>query len=361
MRFKIFIGPRIEFDRQVPVEDTITLTNLVRYFDAKDSSFANISENYTTLVIYSDEYSGVADFFIEGFLIYCLYYGDRVGYQEVLLHNPPAKVQQQIETSQGKIDKNIEIFKYPKLEIEHLRTIKGKFDDVIVGQTTVKSELLSALYSLTNQGIHKPTVVMLYGPTSVGKTETAKFVSNTVNGKDKLFRKQLSMYHNENFMNYIFGDKSSSFAKDLLDRETNIILLDEFDKAHPMFYSAFYQLFDEGVYTDKFYEVNLENTIIFCTSNYLNEREIKKKLGSPIFSRFDHFIKFNELSVEAKKEIINRVYIEELQKFNWIDQQIIEEKNIKIKLENHIKSLSNAREIRKVMIQMMAYPLIDQL
>lgn len=58
----------------------------------------------------------------------------------------------------------------------------------------------------------------------------------------------------------------------------------EFDKAHPMFYSAFYQLFDEGVYTDKFYDVNLDNVVIFCTSNYLNENEIRKKpRGSDIF------------------------------------------------------------------------------
>ncbi|BDX42641.1 MULTISPECIES: AAA family ATPase [Lactobacillales] len=125
---------------------------------------------------------------------------------------------------------------------------------------------------------------MFYGPTGVGKSETAKFVNKVINSNKNLFRKQLSMFHSENFMNYIFGDKSSSFAKDLLDRETNVILLDEFDKAHPMFYSAFYQLFDEGVYTDKFYDVNLDNVVIFCTSNYLNENEIRKKpRGSDIF------------------------------------------------------------------------------
>lgn len=202
---------------------------------------------------------------------------------------------------------------------------------------------------------------MLYGPSSVGKTETAKLINSIINPTGQLFRKQLSMFHNEKFMNYIFGDKSNSFAKDLLDRETNIILLDEFDKAHPMFYSAFYQLFDEGIYTDKYYEVCLENTIIFCTSNYLDEKEIRKSLGDPIYSRFDHFISFNELEKEAKLSIIESIYDEEIKKFSKIDQVLIQEKNIKEKLKEKVDSMRNAREIRKVMVQTMSYVLIENL
>ncbi|MFJ7665806.1 AAA family ATPase [Lysinibacillus sp. NPDC097195] len=277
------------------------------------------------------------------------------------LHNPPAKILHQLQTSQTELEISIHDYKYSKLNLSHLRAIKQDFDNIIYGQSNVKNELLASLYSMTNKGEHKPTVIMLYGPTSVGKTETAKFVNKAVNSKKKLFRKQLSMFHNENFMNYIFGDKSNSFAKDLLDRETNIILLDEFDKAHPMFYSAFYQLFDEGVYTDKFYEVNLENTIIFCTSNYRDEKEIRKNLGDPIYSRIDHLIKFDELSDIAKKTIIDRVYEEELTKFSEDDQREIEKLDIKYKLKNKVTLLSNAREIRKIMIQTMSYTLIDKL
>lgn len=55
------------------------------------------------------------------------------------------------------------------------------------------------------------------------------------------------------------------------------------------------------------------------------------------------------------------MYDEELQKFNITDQQIIENWDIKKKLKSSISSLNNAREIRKIMIQMMAYPLIEKL
>lgn len=50
--------------------------------------------------------------------------------------------------------------------------------------------------------------------------------------------------------NYIFGESHSktSLVRDFLSRESNIVFIDEFDKVHPSFYNAFYEMFDEGVY-----------------------------------------------------------------------------------------------------------------
>ncbi|MDX6154486.1 AAA family ATPase [Marinococcus sp. PL1-022] len=361
MKYTIFNGPRKEFDKRVPLDGVMTLTDMVRFIDPGGND--SVEPMYPDiLVIHSDEYSGVADFFIEGFLFYSSSFAKRFGYGEVLLHNPPLKIKQQLQNSHADyIEVEEENHQYTNLNLEHLKAIKNNFEKTIHGQKEVKNQILTSLYSLTNSGKHKPTVVMLYGPTSVGKTETAKLVNIIINPEYKLFRKQLSMFHNESFMNYIFGDKSTSFAKDLLDRETNIILLDEFDKAHSMFYSAFYQLFDEGVYVDKFYEVNLENTIIFCTSNYQSKQEIEKNLGAPIFSRFDHFIEFEKLDNEAKMNIIEEVYNEEILKFSQIDQQEIQNQNVKERLKSKVSSLKHAREIRKLTIQLMARLLINKI
>ncbi|MGF3076521.1 AAA family ATPase [Facklamia sp. P12955] len=89
---------------------------------------------------------------------------------------------------------------------------------------------------------------------------------------EKLFRKQLSMYQNKSFADYVFGGNhaEASLARDLLERESKILLFDEFDKANSIFYSAFYQMFDEGRYEDKNYSFDMQNSIIICTSNFLN-------------------------------------------------------------------------------------------
>ncbi|WP_223805854.1 AAA family ATPase [Ornithinibacillus gellani] len=74
-------------------------------------------------------------------------------------------------------------------------------------------------------------------------------------------------------MDYLFGEthNAKSCALGLLEREINIILLDEFDKTFDTVYSAFYQMFDEGIFKDRNFNVNLEDAIIICTSNYSNK------------------------------------------------------------------------------------------
>lgn len=365
MKITIFNGPVKEFEKIVPIKNTITLTPMVRIMDLLNKP-NEVSEDtpiqgYEALIVYSDEYSGVADHFVEAFLIYILNYATLFDYTEVYLHNPPIKILNQIKNSHLELDLKVIGFKYKKTTLIHLSKIKRDFDKEIHGQEKVKLEILRTIYTLTNKGQHKPVIIMLYGPSSVGKTETAKLINTIINGKKELFRKQLSMYHNESFSAYIFGNKSNSFAKDLIDRETNVLLLDEFDKANPMFYSAFYQMFDEGKFTDKFYEVDLKNTIVFCTSNYQNQKEIKDRLGNAIFSRFDSFIEYAPLSTEAKKKIIETTYKFELAKFNEIDKAIIEKDDLIIKLHRLSGSFQNAREIQKIIKQTMANRLIDKL
>ena len=133
-----------------------------------------------------------------------------------------------------------------------------------------------------------------------GKTETAQFVNGLLGGT--LLRKQFSMFHNEKFASYLFGGTHSeaSFARDLLDRESGVILIDEFDKANSVFHSAFYQLFDGGAFEDKNYSIELGPSLIICTSNYGTEDEIRKALGDALYSRFDSLVHFKPLS---KKEI----------------------------------------------------------
>ena len=117
-------------------------------------------------------------------------------------------------------------------------------------------------------------------------------------------------------------------------------VFDEFDKALSVFHSAFYQLFDEGIYEDHNYKVTVEKAIIVCTSNYRTVDEVKENLGLPIYNRFDSIIKFDELSNEAKKKIAE-LEIERLKTdFNIEDSKLFE------KLKEAAITASNAREIK---------------
>ncbi len=203
-----------------------------------------------------------------------------------------------------------------------------------------KKKLLQAIYPLVDGKQSKPVVILLYGDSGLGKTESAQYMAELMGGK--LLRKQFSMYQNNESANYIFGGRynEKSFAQDLLARETNVLLLDEFDKALSIFHSAFYQLFDEGIYEDHNYKVVVNKAIIMCTSNYKTIDEIKEHLGLPIYNRFDSIIKFNDLSDIAKEKIAERE-IERLK-----EDYDIEDRELFDKIKKGAVTQSNAREIK---------------
>ncbi|MBJ8031913.1 MULTISPECIES: AAA family ATPase [Bacillus cereus group] len=363
MRFVIFNGPTEEFKKIIPNEYTTSLTPIVRSMDLlhRIQGTEQEQEYYQALSVFTDEYSSVADHFIEGFVIHILNYASHYLFEEVYLNNPPTKIVEQLNNPNLGISVEKIEFNHAKLTLGSLKEIKEQFDESVFGQEKVKNELLQTLYPLTNNGAHKPVVIMLYGPSGVGKTETAKLINSIIYGQKELFRKQLSMYHNESFGSYIFGDKANSFSKDLIDRQTNVLLLDEFDKASPIFYSAFYQMFDEGEFTDKYYNVKLEDSIIICTSNFNNEKEIKDRLGSAIFSRFDNLIEYYPLSTDAKRKIIQTTYNKEISKFNKEDREFLEKENMIAKMESFLDYFQNARDIQKAMKRLLTYPLIQRL
>ena len=197
---------------------------------------------------------------------------------------------------------------YVELTRTVLKTIYQNLDNDVLGQDKCKKQILSGMYRLTTGTHGKPVVLMLYGPSGVGKTESAKSISKSLGGE--LLRIQFSMMQTEEAFNYVFGAEhsKSSFARDMVGRESNVILIDEFDKVNPAFYNAFYELFDEGRYVDTNYDIDLGQAVFLLTCNFGSETEIKKALGPAMFSRIGSCIEYADLTVEQKQIIINNWY-----------------------------------------------------
>ncbi len=279
--------------------------------------------------------------------------------KHVHLHNPPAHALAQLQRAFPATV--LKRYEYPAVTRETLIHFRDGFADHLVGQATVMQKLLAALYPLTTARQAKPVVLMFYGPSGVGKTETAQFINGLLGGT--LMRKQFSMFHNDKFASYLFGGTHSepSFAHDLLDRESGVILIDEFDKANPVFHSAFYQLFDSGIFEDKNYSVHLGPSLIICTSNYGSEKEIRDAFGDALYSRFDSLIGFQPLSRDEIIRVIDKLAEDRFVKLTQDEEKQLDLGDLKSLLYPLADKSSNVRKLGKTVDELISLILVRSL
>lgn len=233
----------------------------------------------------------------------------------IYIHNPPAALVRQLMAQYElgdivvkKKNEEYDINRDPKAFAAGISEIQKK----IIGQETAIKDISKSIWYLTKVNRKKPYVVMLYGNSSLGKTQLVREIAKSF-FKSKYMEKHLSMFKNGNYAEYFFGNEPnrSSIGFELLERESNLVFLDEIDKCPEMFYSAFYTLFDNTVFKDYTYDVDISGVLIILTANYTSMEEMKTALGLPIFNRIDKFIHFDDFSKEniyriTKKEIHDR-------------------------------------------------------
>ena len=289
------------------------------------------------LIVHTDDYGGINEWAMLGFTNNILQ-NLRVDIYNLWLCNPPKQIYQDIRRnfSEETIDEHPAI--YPGIELNALKKMATEFDSHVIGQSHVIKTALSAIYGLRIPSRKRPVTLLFLGDSGIGKTATAKFISDCI-GKE-MVRIQFSMQQTTTAYQYIFGAEhgEDSLARALIRRNSNVVLLDEFDKVPPAFYNAFYQMFDEGMFVDSNYSVDVSKCVIICTTNYTTEEESEKNLGAPIYSRFSKVIKFVPISVENKLQIAENCYESVLGDVQEEDRALIVDNNILAFFKEHIKN-----------------------
>ena len=145
----------------------------------------------------------------------------------------------------------------------------------IIGQQEAVRTLADALKRGKMQlGTRKRPIgtFLLLGPTGVGKTETAKALAEIIfGGSDRMIRLDMNEFSESVSIAEIIGGGTGVkgvLTRQIQERPSSLILLDELEKAHPHVLNLFLQILDEGHLIDSDgVKTDFRSAIILATSN----------------------------------------------------------------------------------------------
>ena len=238
-------------------------------------------------------------------------------------------------------------------EAEKLGLLEELLKKRVVGQTYAVSVVSHAIRR-NRSGLRKETrpiaSFLFLGPTGVGKTELAKALAEQVlDDESKIIRLDMSEYMSRHDVSKLIGSppgyvgygEGGQLTEKIKHQPYSVVLLDEFEKAHPDVYNVLLPVLDEGWLTDgEGNKVSFRNCIIIGTSNLGSSilSESKRPVGI-VAQDFD--VTSNEQNLEIMKEV-NKYLRPEF--INRLDEVVIFERlglaELRKILDIHILDLS---------------------
>ncbi|MDG3131621.1 AAA family ATPase [Streptococcus suis] len=178
-------------------------------------------------------------------------------------------------------------------------------------------------------GVRKIFSVFLIGESGIGKTEFAKILSKSLYPNEELIKINFGNYSTEGVLNsligsplgYVGSDEGGELIRKINSTKSKVILIDEFEKATPAVFNFFYELLEDGKFTDRHgIAHNLNGYTIVFTSNMTSEYYIQH-IPASLRSRFDLLSDFQIPNIDEKRLFIQEQANNLVDKFNSIKKE----------------------------------------
>ena len=230
-------------------------------------------------------------------------------------------------------------------------------NDRIYGQANALNSMAQAL-QVSRSGLNDPErplgVMLLAGPTGTGKSQTATALADLLfGGESHLIQFNMNEFQESHTVStlkgappgYVGYGKGGRLTEAVRKKPYSVLLLDEFDRAHPDIHEIFYQVFDKGWMEDgEGRRISFRNCLILLTTNLGDEeishacsqepdigqakleallhQRLQKTFAPPLLGRMQ-VVAYRPLTVEALTDIAHQALAEvgerlHAQSIDWV-------------------------------------------